>query len=1001
MESPTPILVKPFEPREREEDNIGFRVSSPTRAWQSGVSQRTNETVVQGDSRQSTVTDGRGYDCQVTSNDDLDGVVPVTQRRRAAVKADISMSARRRLLGEFSYSKYLQAYCSMIVQDRTFVVSTGVLTVYALVGDDIRQYGTERPADVFFDIITFLSIAVFAIEIVLSCIGISDYLFGFFFYLDLVSTATLVLDLSAVANAMSNGDTLDKMRSGRTARVGAKAGRVVRLIRLVRILKLYKAVQITKKNSERRSSRRMIEEDDWDFDEEEQRETAVDMVNVQESRVGKKLSEMTTRRVIILVLTMLISMPYLTVQSNVETAASPFYGADEVLTAYMEMLEEPSLAERVLRYQKSVLKMLYYHNWFTGNQVYGSCKAEGSVVVCPDAYYLHLFWFGIEGYSRSAVEMHAANAALTESAVLEAQRKHKTSTAMYDTGTYPDEVLPLIYSPWTVDCPDELNEGHHRVGVSLLSESIDGVVGHTVKCPDDLRPVERNAFYALEQSFEEHSNWHFVFYFDARPLLRQEAFLGILTTFFICFVLCVGSLYFSNDANKLVLGPLEAMIDRLEMIRKNPLVAMKMADEEFKEEEKLRAKKRQEVQLGGYKQYVNALFRSCWSSQGVREPMETVVLEKTIIKLGSLLALGFGAAGANVIANNMASADSAGVNVMIPGVLVDCIIGNARICNFAVATEVLQAKVLTFVNQIAEIVHGVVEEFHGSPNKNNGDTFQVIWRTSGLEELDVRKMADMSVCAMAKILGSIQKSSTLAAYRQHPQLQQRFSAHYHVCLKFGLHAGWAIEGTVGSEYKIDASYLSPHVNIAATMEKATSVYHVPVLVSEAVRGLMTLGMASELRLIDRVSIRASKEPLCIYSLDLHTDTLHVEGPKYLGNWNSRQRFKARQFLESEKQTKMSRHTSIDEHFYGNDDIEEMRRHYSVEFKQIFSMGFTNYSEGEWQVARRLLSRAKQLSVNAEDGPCIALLDFMEQYQFKAPDDWAGVRQLVEGDTDTV
>ena len=32
-------------------------------------------------------------------------------------------------------------------------------------------------------------------------------------------------------------------------------------------------------------------------------------------------------------------------------------------------------------------------------------------------------------------------------------------------------------------------------------------------------------------------------------------------------------------------------------------------------------------------------------------------------------------------------------------------------------------------------------------------------------------------------------------------------------LGFGLHIGWAIEGAIGSNYKIDASYLSPNVNL--------------------------------------------------------------------------------------------------------------------------------------------------------------------------------------------
>ena len=54
---------------------------------------------------------------------------------------------------------------------------------------------------------------------------------------------------------------------------------------------------------------------------------------------------------------------------------------------------------------------------------------------------------------------------------------------------------------------------------------------------------------------------------------------------------------------------------------------------------------------------------------------------------------------------------------------------------------------------------------------------------------------------------------------------------YSVKLGFGLHVGWAIEGAIGSTYKIDASYLSPHVNIAAWLEESTKLYGVPFLVS--------------------------------------------------------------------------------------------------------------------------------------------------------------------------
>jgi class 3 adenylate cyclase len=44
---------------------------------------------------------------------------------------------------------------------------------------------------------------------------------------------------------------------------------------------------------------------------------------------------------------------------------------------------------------------------------------------------------------------------------------------------------------------------------------------------------------------------------------------------------------------------------------------------------------------------------------------------------------------------------------------------------------------------------------------------------------------------------------------------------YAIKIGFGLHVGWAIEGPIGSQFKIDASYLSPNVNIASRLEAAT------------------------------------------------------------------------------------------------------------------------------------------------------------------------------------
>lgn len=56
---------------------------------------------------------------------------------------------------------------------------------------------------------------------------------------------------------------------------------------------------------------------------------------------------------------------------------------------------------------------------------------------------------------------------------------------------------------------------------------------------------------------------------------------------------------------------------------------------------------------------------------------------------------------------------------------------------------------------------------------------------------------------------------------------------------FGLHLGWAIEGVIGSDYKIDASYLSPNVKICDHLELLTKIYGVMLLFSSEVYSNLT------------------------------------------------------------------------------------------------------------------------------------------------------------------
>merc|ERR1740138_1922482 len=231
--------------------------------------------------------------------------------------------------------------------------------------------------------------------------------------------------------------------------------------------------------------------------------------------------------------------------------------------------------------------------------------------------------------------------------------------------------------------------------------------------------------------------------------------------------------------------------------------------------------------------------------------------------------------------------------------------------------------------------------------------FLLVWRISDQVDHMVTRMADMATIAFAKILGAVHRSPILATYRGHPALQQRLGGNCRVCVTLGLHAGWAIEGAVGSEFKIDASYLSPNVSIAVQVEQATNIYGIPILISESVMDLCCPQLATKFRKIDRVIIRGSSAPIDLFCLDLDFMNLSVDTDKHgrPAVWNSRLRFKARQFLEMEKTGKMETSIGTPTMFDQCNDIALMRRRFSMEFFQQFSMGYANYFEGEWQVAR--------------------------------------------------
>lgn len=879
-------------------------------------------------------------------------------------------------------------YARIIVENNIFVFVTTMLTFYALTGDDFRVICTEKNADNYFNGMVLICVFIFASEICLSCVGKDDYFLGFFFWLDIISTITLILDLTWVSNLL-NGSSGKNVRSGRTARVGARAGRVVRVLRLVRILKLYKAYYESKQRQAELEKRRQAgEEDDWDESDYETADKQEE--NDKESRVGKKLSEITIRRVICLVLAMLLFLPMLRAEESGQVAYSSDYGADVVWKAFNDYASGNNTKQN---YQNALLNYVYYHNW------YGYANQDA---YCPrkncNTNYGQLFWIGFNGSNATAVQTiteMAPLATLNSSFVNDfaATAEKNQNFVDYDLAyaTMPRSIVDALSQPWVTNCD---TDGNIKRGISLIATTVESANSFPVDCPEDLRSEASVA--SAPQTISKSTVFngvYMIFYFDLRPFNKTESKFSLGLTFFVMVLLIVASMMFTRDANNLVLRPVQNMVERVEAIRDKPLLAMKMADDEFKAEE---IKKAQQDRLNQQKcrKFLMDLVSLRLCSREDKDLMETVVLEKTIIKLGSLLALGFGEAGADIIGNNMRGSDSAGVNAMVPGRRVECIIGICRVRDFSVATEVLQSKVMTFGNQIAEIVHGVCNEFSGAPNKNTGEQFLVIWKDNPENEGLKTRYAEGALVAFSTVVGAIHRSPLLGSYRAHPALQNRLGSHCRVHLSSGLHKGWAIEGAVGSEYKIDCSYLSPNVSIATSVERSTEIYGAALMVAQSVVDLCGQGMRNKCRLIDKVIIKGSPTPIELYCMDLDYMAVEVDStPRPQVNWNTRQRFKVRQFVETEKCNMLKEDVDMVKVFDNDPVIAMMRKRFTVDFFQMFNMGYQNYSEGEWPVAKRMLSCIIKEHV-IDDGPSVALLRFMEEkHSYDAPKNWNGVREL--------
>jgi len=75
-------------------------------------------------------------------------------------------------------------------------------TIFVLVGDDIKTLSLTYIVDQAFDYTKTACFGLFLLEIILTCIAKKGYSFSFFFYVDIISTLSLIQDIDFMINPL-------------------------------------------------------------------------------------------------------------------------------------------------------------------------------------------------------------------------------------------------------------------------------------------------------------------------------------------------------------------------------------------------------------------------------------------------------------------------------------------------------------------------------------------------------------------------------------------------------------------------------------------------------------------------------------------------------------------------------------------------------------------------------------------------------------------------------
>ena len=927
-----------------------------------------------------------------------------------------------------------------------FLVFTSLLTIIVLFASDIQIAFLRVEVDKTFNICQCIILGIFLLEFILNCLAKKDYLFSFFFYLDLIATISLIQDIDWIINPIlgysSNTATSNRKKSVQASKAMNKVSsasratrilRIIRIVRLIRMVKLYKnyinkKVQIENEKEINKNQNLMNKSNN-------NHETNETFISIKESNSHVSNNHKNS----------ILNNSIKKDDNNKKSPSSSMNLKSEEdrknSNEKLYLKDNQQIKENNNKLKHKITIKNNNHNNETENNNKNNRKKNKKIKNKNNNYHesnlqtdTNLLENNNENNNKDNIMILNKKLSSTmdvtdlEDEETEILKESRISHIITESITQKVIILvmilliifPLLSDDFYVDDTetsvysfiaqyisatiDLFSYGSLQLSEVLILSLLDSnfpllnvTYNGTILYSNYNYSNEYFRYKEVQSVFSDDGYVQFVF-----SLLKETKLQGILNitqTIFVCIMLTGATLIFEYDVRTLVLEPLEVMIEIVEKVSNDPMNAKNVDELQSGVKAKLDQIHRTQTQ------------QELGDSEMLDESYEVQVIKSAIIKISALLAIGFGEAGGEIIKTNITSGKD--LNPRLHGKKKTCIFGFCDIRQFEEINLALEEKTIILINEIAEIVHSSVDRFGGATNKNIGESFLNVWkfydektlieadgkvtleRKDNLLEKDptnpnVALTADQSVLSVLRCLKKINKSANILSYRENKEILKRIP-NFKLNMGFGLHVGYGIEGAVGSTYKIDASYLSPNVNIAARLETATRQFGLSLLISGPLYNLLSNDMKSICRFVDCVMVKGSVLPLDLYTIDVNLN-LKNNGAREIVIYSQAEK---RQYYHDKKEvykkeveiTKNATRLILEKDSY----LELLNTKKNEEFYDFWDDGIDYYKSGDFKNAGKLFKKC--LKIDPSDGPVKTLLNYFDKCKYITPKDWKGVREL--------